>query len=397
MFAAISACDPAGADIQTPNQSGNKTRMDCTGQTIKCKALVIWGKKNIKLEEIEVDPPKAGEVRIKMLYNALCHTDIALINGWVVGAKYPCIPGHEATAEVESVGEGVTRLQPGDIVIPTPFPQCNKCKMCTSGKTNLCEEMDLNQLTMPLGDGTTRIKCRGEGVFNGFGIATFSEYSVINPKAPADKACLVGCGIATGYGAAVNTAQVREGDKVAVIGLGCIGLSAVHGAKHAGAAEIIAIDSNPKKFDAAMKMGATKCVNPKDCPEGTEFSEWFTKEHGAMDKSLECVGDVDCMRQAIEIVSKGWGRAVILGVQPPEDKLEISPALLLEGRTVLGGCVGDYHTVDEFPKLVDKLMAGEITPEPMITHHYHLEQFQEAVQQMDKGKCIRAVFELSAH
>ncbi|CAJ0575597.1 unnamed protein product, partial [Mesorhabditis spiculigera] len=378
---------------------------DFEGEVIKCRAAVAWGPKDLRVEMVEVYPPKEEEIRIKILYNALCHTDVAIISGWMKEAKYPAVPGHEATAVVESVGPGEKEFQPGDIVMPTPFPECKKCEYCKRGDTNMCNAAltDMTSLTATMKDGTCRIKCQGKEVYHSFGLGCFSEYTVvnrtslckINPHAPMDKVCLVGCGLATGYGGALNTAQIKEGERVAIIGAGCIGLSAMQGAKHCGAKDIICIDTKPIKFDTAKEMGATQCVNPEDCPKDKNFAEWFLDEYGPVDKSIECVGNGDCMRWAVELVKKGYGVAVILGVPPKDQQITFPTWLILEGRTVTGGCIGDWHTVDDFPVLVDKVTNGEIKTDPMITQRYQLDQIREAIDLMGEGKCIRAVFQMA--
>ncbi|CAJ0934733.1 unnamed protein product, partial [Mesorhabditis belari] len=404
MIEALFSSDNIGPKAFRNHPPIPEMKPDFEGETLKCRAAVAWGGKRMSIEMVDVEPPKEGEVRIKILFNALCHTDLAIIDG-MKNAQYPTIPGHEATAAVESVGPGVSDFQPGDIVMPLPIPQCKKCEMCLRGDTNLCVESLTCEtaVTCTMADGTTRIKCQGKEIFSSFGLSCFSEYTVvkkialvkINPHAPVDRVCLVGCGLATGYGAAINTAKIKEGDSVAIIGVGCIGLSAVQGAKHCAAKEIICIDRNEEKFQIAEEMGATKCINPLKCPNGKKFSQWFLETIGPVDQSIECVGDKDCMRWAVEIVKKGYGRAVILGIPPEDQEISFSPLLLLEGRTVVGGTIGDWHTVDDLPKLVDKVMNGELETDQMITHRFQLEQLAEAIELMKTGKCIRVVFQMA--
>ncbi|CAJ0934395.1 unnamed protein product, partial [Mesorhabditis belari] len=374
------------------------------GKVITCRAAVCWGPKNLTIEEVQVDIPHSHELRIKVLYNALCHTDVSVIEGLIDSALYPAIVGHECTGVVESIGDGVQGFEIGDHVILTPLPQCKNCSMCARGDTNFCERTNIAGVTHTTEDGSTRFTCKGKKIHHAFGCTAFSEYTVvrdinlgkINSKAPMEKSCLAGCGLATGYGAAVNTAQIKKGETVAIFGGGCIGLSAVLGAKHSGASEIFLIDINPTKFPYGEKMGATKFVNPNDCPKERQFSEWFKTTYGAVDKAIEAAGNVKCQVQAVEIVKIGWGRAVILGAPPSDHKMELSPWELLNGKTVVGGCVGDYHVCDDLPKLVEKIVTGEINVDPLITQkNLELDEICDAVKLMNEGKCIRAVFKLA--
>jgi len=215
------------------------------------------------IEEITVDPPKKGEVRIKLSATGICHTDSYTLSGQDSEGVFPVILGHEGAGVVESIGEGVTSVKPGDHVIPLYTPQCKNCKFCNSSKTNLCIKIRATQGQGVMPDGTSRFTCKGQTVYHFMGCSTFSEYTVlpeisiavINSKAPLDKVCLLGCGITTGYGAVINTAKAEAGSTVAVFGLGCVGLGVVQGAVEAKASKIIGVDINPDKFELAKKNG----------------------------------------------------------------------------------------------------------------------------------------------
>ncbi|CAL1283531.1 unnamed protein product [Larinioides sclopetarius] len=230
---------------------------------IQCKAAVAWEpKKPLSLETVEVAPPKAGEVRIKILATAVCHTDAYTLDGLDPEGIFPCILGHEGGGVVESVGEGVTSVQPGDHVVPLYIPQCGDCKFCKSPKTNLCSKIRATQGKGVMPDGTSRFTCKGQTVYHFMGTSTFSEYTVVaeisvvkvDPKAPLNKICLLGCGIPTGYGAALNTADVEPNSNVAIWGLGTVGLAVAMGCQERGAARIIGVDINPEKFQVGMKQ-----------------------------------------------------------------------------------------------------------------------------------------------
>ncbi|KAL3317629.1 NAD/NADP dependent alcohol dehydrogenase [Cichlidogyrus casuarinus] len=242
------------------------------GKVIKCRAAVAWeAKKPLMIEEIEVEPPKAHEVRIKIFATGICHTDATLLEGLDAEGVFPIILGHEGAGIVESVGEGVTSVAKGDTVIPCYVPQCFQCKFCKSAKTNLCSVIRDTQGKGLMPDGTTRFSCNGRPVYHFMGTSCFSQFTVvaeisvakINSKAPIDYIGLLGCGVATGLGAVCNTAKVESGATVAVWGLGCVGLAVIMGASRANASTIIAIDVNEEKFTLAKQCGATHFVNPK--------------------------------------------------------------------------------------------------------------------------------------
>ncbi|VDK20716.1 unnamed protein product [Anisakis simplex] len=226
-------------------------------QIIRCQAAVAWeAKKPLSVEQIEVHPPKSHEVRIKILYTAVCHTDAYTLGGLDPEGIFPSILGHEGAGIVESVGEGVTNVKPGDHVIPLYTPQCKECDFCKNPKTNLCQKIRATQGRGVMPDGTARFSCKGKTLYHFMGCSTFSEYTVvadisvckINDKAPLDKVCLLGCGISTGYGAVINNCKVEKGSTVAVWGLGAVGLAVVMGAKAVGAKQIVAIDKHEDKF-----------------------------------------------------------------------------------------------------------------------------------------------------
>lgn len=272
------------------------------GAPIRCRAAVAWGPNQpLSMETIDVYPPRKGEVRIRIAYTALCHSDLHAIAANISEIKsFPIVLGHEAAGVVESVGEGVEDLKEGDHVIPLWLPQCNACEYCASPKTNQCDAFYHSAIINLQPDGTTRLMCRGESLYQFIGLGTFSEYTVVAANAlakiplnvPLDKVCLLGCGVSTGYGAALKHCKVEAGSRVAVWGLGAIGLAVVMGAKKAGAKEIIAIDLLDGKREKAERLGATGFVNPKkDVPEGKTLQEYLVEKYnGGFDYTFECVG-----------------------------------------------------------------------------------------------------------
>jgi S-(hydroxymethyl)glutathione dehydrogenase/alcohol dehydrogenase len=283
------------------------------GQVITCKAAVAYEpNKPLVIEDVQVAPPQAGEVRIKILSTALCHTDHYTWSGKDPEGLFPCILGHEAAGVVESVGEGVTDVQPGDHVIPCYQAECKECKFCKSGKTNLCGKVrSATGAGVMMNDLKSRFSVNGKPIYHFMGTSTFSQYTVvhdvsvakINPQAPLDKVCLLGCGVSTGLGAVWNTAKVEAGSIVAVFGLGTVGLAVAEGAKAAGASRIIGIDIDSKKFDVAKNFGVTEFVNPKDHDKPIQ-QVLIDLTDGGVDYSFECIGNVSVMRAALECCHK---------------------------------------------------------------------------------------------
>ncbi|KAL6105836.1 uncharacterized protein ACO6RY_07272 [Pungitius sinensis] len=374
--------------------------MATAGKIIRCKAAVAWEpNKPLVIEEIEVAPPQAHEVRIKIVATAVCQTDLQHLCGNMNKDGFPVVLGHEAAGVVESVGHAVTDLQPGDKVIPLFISQCRECRFCKSPKTNQCEKAWYG--ADPLSVPESRFTCKGKKVLQFTGTSTFSEYTVVNqmavakidPAAPLDKVCLLGCGICTGYGAAVNTAKVEPGSTCAVFGLGAVGLAAVMGCQAAGAKRIIAVDVNPEKFVKAKVFGATDFVNPKDHsgPVSQVLSEMTG---GGVDFSLECVGNVAVMRSALESCIQGWGVSVMVGWTTTED-FSARPLQLIGGRTWKGSAFGGFKGRDAVPLMVKAYLDKKIKVDDFITHNMTLDQVNDAIELMKRGKCIRTVMTVS--
>ncbi|MFA7260587.1 S-(hydroxymethyl)glutathione dehydrogenase/class III alcohol dehydrogenase [Aeromonas salmonicida] len=368
-------------------------------QSIKCKAAIAWGPgQPLSIEEVEVMPPQAGEVRVRIVATGVCHTDAFTLSGEDPEGVFPCILGHEGGGIVESIGEGVTSVKVGDHVIPLYTPECGECKFCKSGKTNLCQKIRATQGKGLMPDGTTRFSKDGQPIYHYMGTSTFSEYTVlpeisiakVDPAAPLEEVCLLGCGVTTGIGAVMNTAKVKEGESVAIFGLGGIGLSAVIGARLAKAGRIIAIDINESKFELARKLGATDCINPNDYDK--PIQEVIVElTDGGVDFSFECIGNVKVMRAALECCHKGWGESVIIGVAGAGQEISTRPFQLVTGRVWRGSAFGGVRGRSELPSYVQRYMQGEFRLDDFITHTMPLEQINEAFELMHEGKSIRTV------
>ena len=366
---------------------------------LKCRAAVAWEPgKPMAIEEVEVAPPATGEVLVKLVATGVCHTDAFTWSGADPEGNFPAILGHEGGGIVQEVGPGVTSVSPGDHVIPLYTPECGQCTFCASGKTNLCQAIRATQGKGLMPDGTSRFSIGGRMLHHYMGTSTFSEYTVlpeiavavIDKAAPLDKVCLLGCGVTTGIGAVLNTARVEAGSTVAIFGLGGIGLSAIIGARMAGAGRIIGIDVNPGKFDMATRLGATECINPLDYDDPIQ-DVIIELTAGGVDYSFECIGNVKVMRSALECCHKGWGESVIIGVAGAGEEICTRPFQLVTGRVWRGSAFGGVKGRSELPGFVEQYMRGEIPMDEFVTHRMGLDEINNAFELMHEGKSIRSV------
>ncbi|KAL6842136.1 hypothetical protein ACP4OV_028115 [Aristida adscensionis] len=390
------------------NGGGGGTR----GKPIKCKAAVAWGPgEALSMEEVEVAPPGRLEVRVRVLFTSICHTDLSAWKGEnELQRKYPRILGHEAAGVVESVGEGVEDLVPGDHVIPIFTGECGECYYCESSKTNLCGTYRINpfRATMVSDNGTRfsvvdRSTGERQPVYHFINTSTFTEYTVldaacavkINPKAPLEKMSLFSCCISTGLGAAWNTANVSKGSTVAIFGLGAVGLAVAEGARLRGAARIIGVDINSEKFTKGREMGVTDFINSKTCdkPVHEVIREMVD---GGVDYSFECTGINAILREAFVSTHDGWGLTVVLGIHATPKMLPLHPMELFDGRRITGCIFGDFKGKSQLPDLVDKCMNGEVNInfDGFITHRMPFSDIKNAFQLLEEGKSLRCLLQL---
>mmetsp|Transcript_59247 Transcript_59247/g.142957 ORF Transcript_59247/g.142957 Transcript_59247/m.142957 type:complete len:699 (+) Transcript_59247:80-2176(+) len=395
-------CPDAGMLPTTSVYSGPPETPETAGKELECLAAVAFEpKKPLELVKVKVGPPQKGEVRVKHVAVALCHTDAYTLDGCDPEGLFPCILGHEASGIVESVGEGVEGFVPGDHVIPCYQAYCGACKFCSRPDINLCTSVRaFTGKGLMAGDGNPRFTYEGKPIYHFMGTSSFAEYSVLHAQslakvrrdAPLEKVCLLGCGISTGWGAVWNTAQVGRGDTAAVFGMGAVGLSVVEGLVKAGASKIIAVDLLPAKLELAKQWGATHTLNPKDLPEGrTVQAEIVGMTEFGVDYSFDCTGSVQVMRQALESAARGWGQSVVIGVAAAGQEIATRPFQLVTGRSWKGTAFGGWKSKPQVPMLVDLYMAGELKIDQYITHNMEFKQINEAFELLHKGECLRCV------
>ena len=354
------------------------------------------------VEEIELDPPKAGEVLVKLAASGLCHSDEHVLTGDLAGAapEPPMIGGHEGSGVVMEVGEGVSTLEPGDHVVFGFIPACGRCEWCARGRSNLCNDAAGLAAGMQIADGTARHHGRdGEDLSLMCLIGTFAEHTVVNEAScvkidkdwPLDKACLLGCGVITGWGSAVNTADVEPGDFVAVVGIGGIGANAVQGAKMAGARVVAAIDPIEFKREKAMEFGAThtysSIADAMADLSGTTWDRGYDKVIMAMG-----TGDGDVLGEAFHLGGKG-ARIVVTNIHPVTEASMAIPGLFLSAfeKQIVGSWFGSANMRRDIPRLMELYTQGQYNLDDLVTNTYTLDQINEGYDAMRKGENIRGV------
>ena len=361
-------------------------------------AVAFEAGKPLRIETVQLDGPRAGEVLVELQATGVCHTDEFTLSGADPEGLFPAILGHEGAGVVVDCGPGVSSVRKGDHVIPLYTPECRECEYCTSGKTNLCQAIRETQGRGVMPDGTSRFAIGGDMVHHYMGTSTFSNYTVlpeiavakIREDAPFDKVCYIGCGVTTGIGAVINTAGVKPGDNVVVFGLGGIGLNVIQGARLVGAAMIVGVDLNPKKKALGEKLGMTHFVNPAET-EDELVPHLVELTRGGADFSFECIGNVQTMRQALECCHKGWGESVIIGVAGAGQEISTRPFQLVTGRVWRGTAFGGARGRTDVPRIVDWYMEGRINIDDMITHTMPLKDINKAFDLMHAGESIRSV------
>jgi S-(hydroxymethyl)glutathione dehydrogenase/alcohol dehydrogenase len=361
-------------------------------------AVAFEAGKPLRIETVQLEGPKAGEVLVELKATGICHTDAYTLSGKDPEGLFPSILGHEGAGVVVDTGPGVTSVKKGDHVIPLYTPECRQCRSCLSRKTNLCTAIRATQGKGLMPDGTSRFRLGKDPIHHYMGTSTFSRYTVlpeiavakIREDAPFDKVCYIGCGVTTGIGAVVYTAKVEPGSKVVVFGLGGIGLNVVQACRMVGADQIVGIDTNPKRRAMAEKFGLTHFVNPTEV--GGELVPYLVNlTGGGADYSFECIGNVNTMRQALECCHRGWGESIIIGVAAAGEEIRTRPFQLVTGRVWKGSAFGGARGRTDVPRIVDWYMEGKINVDDLITHTLPLERINEGFDLMHRGESIRSV------
>jgi S-(hydroxymethyl)glutathione dehydrogenase/alcohol dehydrogenase len=366
-------------------------------------AVAIAAGKPLEIMDVNLEGPREGEVLVEVKATGICHTDEFTLSGADPEGLFPAILGHEGAGVVVDVGKGVTSVKKGDHVIPLYTPECRQCPSCLSRKTNLCTAIRATQGQGLMPDGTSRFSIGKDKIHHYMGCSTFSNFTVlpeiavakVDPAAPFDKICYIGCGVTTGIGAVLNTANVEEGATAAVFGLGGIGLNVIQGLKLAGADMIIGVDLNNDKKGWGERFGMTHFVNPKEVGDVVAHLVNMTKrgadQIGGVDYTFDCTGNVTVMRQALEACHRGWGQSIVIGVAGAGQEISTRPFQLVTGRIWKGTAFGGARGRTDVPKIVDWYMQGKIEIDPMITHTLKLEEINKGFDLMHEGKSIRSV------
>ncbi|HET7197351.1 MAG TPA: Zn-dependent alcohol dehydrogenase [Burkholderiales bacterium] len=362
----------------------------------KARAVVCReNNKPVLVETVSVDAPGRGEVTVRLAACGVCHSDLSAVTG-TIALPLPLVLGHEGAGVVEELGEGVADLAPGDRVVFSFIYMCGKCRYCVSGRPVLCVEQG-RALTTPLA-GTPRVHDAAGKPLNIFsGCGAMAEYATvsaenlirIDPKIPPECAALVGCGVTTGVGAVFNTARVKPGASVAVFGCGGVGLSAIQGARIAGAERIVALDTLPAKLELAKRFGATDALLAKPGEDLVKPLKKLTA--GGPDYAFECVGSGELASTAYRAIARG-GMAVVVGVAKPGDSTSIrSMSTVFEEKTLTGSYFGSCVPRVDFPRLLALYLKGELKLEELITRRYRVEEAPQAFADLESGRNARGV------
>jgi len=366
---------------------------------VKTQAAILWETNTPwSVEEIELDAPRNGEVLVKIAASGMCHSDEHLVTGDVPFAL-PIIGGHEGAGVVEEVGPGVTWLQPGDHVVFGFIPSCGRCASCSTGHQNLCDLGAQLGVGRQISDGTARHHARGEDLGLMCLLGTFARHTVVHEAScikiekdiPLSRACLLGCGVVTGWGSAVYAADTQPGDTIVVVGVGGIGANAIQGAKLAGAKRVIAIDPLENKREKAMEFGATHTFpSMTEAVQGIADLTWGTMANKVI--MTMGAGDGSVLSEALALTAKR-GRVVVTNIHPASEmtaSMNMFDLTLME-KQVVGSLFGSGNPRYDIPKLIGLYREGQIDLDNLVTKEYTLEQVNEGYDDMRSGKNIRGV------
>ena len=344
----------------------------------------------VRIEEVDLAPPGPGEVLVKVAVAGVCHSDLSVVDG-NRPRPTPMVLGHEASGVVEAVGEGVTRVAPGDHVVFVFMPHCGKCDRCRAGRPSLCEKGFATNAAGTLLNGAKRLSKDGDPLYHQVGVSCFAEYAVadqsslvkVDDSLPLEDAALFSCAVITGVGAVMNTAAIPEGATAAVVGLGGVGLAALMGAKAAGASTLAGFDLLPEKRDRAMALGASEAFDPRD--------EGIIEKTGGYDYVFECVGSVQAMEFAYSITKMG-GTTVSSGLSHPDKKFSIQHVnLVAQEKTIKGSYLGSCVVDRDIPHYIDLFQCGDLPVDKLISRRIGLEDLNEAFDRLADGSEVRQV------
>jgi S-(hydroxymethyl)glutathione dehydrogenase / alcohol dehydrogenase len=349
----------------------------------------------VAVEDVELDPPKANEVLVRVAAAGVCHSDVRLADGELGEGRWPMVLGHEGAGVVESVGDGVDHVAPGDRVAFSFVPACRACRACLSGKPNLCGPAGRNGFAGMLMDGTSRLHANGVTLQHGLMTACFAERTVVAAagavKIPAElplwQAALLGCGVVTGIGAVRNAARVARGESVCVIGCGGVGLQVIAAARLAGAGTIVAVDRRPEKLEHALRRGATHAV---DASHSDAAAEVVALTGGGADHAFEVVGAAPTIRLAWDAIRPG-GTAVVVGLAPKGVEVSLPAIEFLSEKSIVGSYYGTGDPVQALPGLVELVHTGRLELADMVSHLIELDGVADALDRLRRGEGDRSV------
>jgi S-(hydroxymethyl)glutathione dehydrogenase/alcohol dehydrogenase len=356
-------------------------------------AIYQASKQPLTIEDVDIIDPRPGEILVRTVCSGVCHSDLHFVDGaWSI--PMPTVLGHEAAGVVERVGEGVGYVAPGDHVIMSFIPFCGSCYFCVRGEPHLCNDQSKGI------QAATRLTWKGKPVLQFANVGSFSEYMITTEKGlvkipkemPMAEAALIGCGVMTGIGAALYTAQVPGGSSVAVIGCGGIGLNVIQGCRLAGASEIIAIDVVDSKLEMAKRFGATRTINGKSTDPVQAVKE-ATGGLGA-EYAFEAIGIPAAAKQAFQMIRSG-GTAVVVGMMPMGSEVSVPGPDFLAEKKLIGCMYGSTRFREHMPKLVDLFLQGRLNLTGLVTERMPLADVNRAFQLMREGKVARSVLEIS--
>jgi NDMA-dependent alcohol dehydrogenase len=363
---------------------------------MKIKAAVFYQPgQPFRIETLDLDPPRAGEMLVKVAAAGVCHSDWHLMTGATKHAT-PVVPGHEGAGVVETVGPGVTRFKPGDHVALSWAPACGDCFYCLNDRPSLCETYVGPIWDGVMMDGSPRLSKDGQPVYHFSALACFADYCVVPQECgvpmshgvPLEIAALIGCAVTTGVGAALNTAKVKPGSSVVVFGAGGVGLSVIMGAKLAGASRLIVVDRAEGKLDIARQFGATDVLLAG--PDTNEAVRALTHGRGA-DYVFEAIGIPAVQEQALEATRKG-GMLVLVGISPMGSATNLPGAIIArQEKTITGSYYGSANPARDFPLYAEFYRNGQLDLGRLVSRRYPLEKINEAYADMLGGEIARGV------